>query len=659
MIDFQEVRKLFGTRAILDDASFRVNKDERVGLVGPNGAGKSTIFNMISGEMAPDKGEVAIPRKARIGFLKQQLDFFKDDEPVVAYVASASGELPQLQERIHEIEAELAKRPDAETQAELLDELGRLQTHFEHLGGYEMRHRAEAALKGLGFRQEDLERPMGSFSGGWQMRACMARTLLGEPDILLLDEPSNYLDTPAVEWLQRRLKVFQGTLLLISHDRFLLNTLTNVTLEIDNGHVTRYPGNYEYYVREREERRAHAIAASKNIERQKEQLERNINRFRAKASKASQVKSWEKMLDRIEDVDVLDDLHFRGSIRIPPPPHSGVETVRLEGVGHSYDGSKWIFNDVDLRLERGDKIGIVGYNGTGKTTLLRVLAGRFDPSTGRRTLGHKVVIGYQAQEFAELLPPEQMAMDVVKEASGGNVTTQRVREILGAFGFSGEAATKQCQVLSGGEKIRLCFARIFVNPPNFLVLDEPTTHLDIAAREALQAAVKSYEGTVCVVSHDIEFVRAVATNVVEMLPGQMIRHFGDYEYYRERLAIREREEEAAIAPAKGQGAKEAAPVNAKDQRRERAQRRQELSKDKKRLETEIAKLESIIEKSEAERAEIFSQLSNPSPEIAYAALNIRAAELEKLIEESTARWDAASSELEPIQAEYAKIHEQG
>ena len=653
MIDFKNVRKTFGQRDILDDASFRVNRNERVGLVGPNGAGKSTIFNLICGEQTPEKGEITIPQKARIGFLKQQLDFFKDDEAVVAYVASASGELPKIQERIHEIEAELAKQPADNT--ELLEELGDLQTHFEHLGGYDMRHKAEAALKGLGFREEDLERPMGSFSGGWQMRACMARTLLGEPDILLLDEPSNYLDTPAVEWLQRRLNAFQGTMLLISHDRFLLNTLTDTTMEIDNGHVTRYPGNYTYYVQEREERRRHAEASSKNIERRKEQLERNINRFRAKASKASQVKSWEKMLDRIEDVEVPDDLHFRGSIRIPPPPHSSVETERLENVAHSYDGKKWILKDINMRLERGDKIGIVGYNGTGKTTLLRILAGRFKPSHGERTVGHKVIIGYQAQEFAELLPPDKTAIEVVKEAGGG-VTHQRIREILGAFGFSGEAAGKCCKVLSGGEKIRLCFARIFVNPPNFLVLDEPTTHLDIAAREALQQAVKKYEGTVCVVSHDIEFIRSVSTNIIEMRPGEMIRHFGDYEYYRERAAAREREEDSNEKAVQNQS-KDTAPVNAKELRRERAQRRQELGKDKKRLESEIAKAEALIEASEKEKSAIFTRLSDPSPNIDYAVLNIRASELDKIISDSTAKWEKATQALEPIKNEYEKIHE--
>ncbi len=654
MIDFKSVRKTYGERDILDDTTFRINRNERVGVVGPNGAGKSTLFSLINKEISPDKGEVCIPSRARVGFLKQQLDFFKAEEPLVAYTSAASGELPAIQAKMHEIEQELAKQIVTDTK-ELLDELGHLQTTFEHMGGYEMRHRAEAALKGLGFKESDLERPMGSFSGGWQMRACMARTLLGEPDILLLDEPSNYLDTPAVEWLQRRLKSYDGTLLLISHDRFLLNTLTDVTLEVDGGNVNRYPGNYDYYVREREERRRHAEAANKNIERKREVLERNIARFGAKASKASQVQSWVKMLDKMEEVDVPEDLHFRGAIRIPEPPHSGVETIRIEGVGHSYDGSKWILKGVSLRLERGDKIGIVGYNGMGKTTLLRILAGRFPPTEGERVLGHKVVVGYQAQEFAELLPPDQTAMDVVKDSVSGSIPAQRIRQILGAFGFSGDSAMKPCKVLSGGEKIRLCFAKIFVNPPNFLVLDEPTTHLDIAAREALQQAVIDYTGTVCVVSHDIEFIRKVSTNIVEMRPPEIVRHFGNYEYYRDRVAEQAKEESAA---AKSAAAKpDADNVSAKDRRRERAQRRMELSKEKKRLEAEIERLEKLIEKSEEEKAAIFAELSDPKPNSSFSLLNIRASELEKGIEEATAKWEKAIAEREPLRLEYEKIHE--
>lgn len=648
MVDFQNVRKSYGERDILDGASFRVNDGERVGVVGPNGSGKTTLFSLIAGDISLDRGDISIPSRARVGYLRQQLDFFKDGETLISYASAASGELPAIQSRLHEVEGELSKAGGSK---ELLDELGHLQTLYEHLGGYEMRHRAEAALAGLGFHEEDFGRGMGEFSGGWQMRACMAKVLLGEPDILLLDEPSNYLDTPAVEWLQRRLRSFEGTLLLISHDRFLLNTLTDVTLEVDAGNVTRYPGNYDSYVKEREERRRQAVAASQNIGRRREQLERNIERFRAKASKASQVRSWVKMLDRIEDVDVPEDLHFRGRIRIPEPPHSGVETVRAEGVGHSYDGSKWILKGIDLRIERGDKIGIVGYNGTGKTTLLKILAGRIAPSEGAVSFGHKVVVGYQAQEFAEILPQEMSAFDVVKEAAQGALPAQRIREILGSFGFSGESAQKPCAVLSGGEKIRLCFARIFVNPPNFLVLDEPTTHLDIAAREALQRAVAEFSGTVCIVSHDVEFLRGAANGIIETRPPGVMRHCGDYDYYRERMALPSQEDGG------GKGAQEASADNPRERRRERAQRRQELLKVKRELERRMVKSETLIEESELEKSSIVTALASPAAGLDFAALNRRLKELEDGILKATGEWESAAAGLEPVQREYDNIHE--
>ena len=653
MIDFIDVSKSYGKRDIFDHVSFRINKGERVGIVGPNGSGKSTMFQIICNEISADRGEITIPKKARIGHLHQQLDFFRDTDTLISFAGTADGELPKILDRIHQLEAELPQSAEEKEREALLAEIGHLQSVYESLGGYEMKHRAAAALAGLGFRENDLEKPMGAFSGGWQMRACIAKTLLAEPDILLLDEPSNYLDTPAVEWLQKRLRSYAGTLLLISHDRFLLNSITDITLEVDNGRVTRYPGNYNYYVREREERRRHAEAAQENIDRKKEQLERNLNRFRAKATKAAQVQSWIKMLDRIEDAEMPGDLHFRGAIRIPDPPHSGAETVRLEDVTFSYDGKRNILEHVSLSVARGDKIGIVGYNGMGKTTLLKILAGVLAPVSGTRTLGHKVVTGYQAQEFAELLTPEMTAFDIVKNAAPGTVPSQRIREILGAFGFSGENAEKQCKVLSGGEKIRLCFARIFVNPPNFLVLDEPTTHLDIAAREALQQAVRNYTGSVCIVSHDIEFLRGTVTEIVEMRSPGIRLHCGDYDYYRERIAAEQNAQKAAEADSKTPDADR----NAKERRRERAKKRQEMSRDKKRLESEVARLERLIEDSEAEKARIIEALSVPADNADFGALRKNLSALDATIADATVRWEETASELETFLEAYNALHE--
>ena len=485
------------------------------------------------------------------------------------------------------------------------------------------------------------------------MRACMARTLLSEPDILLLDEPSNYLDIPAVEWLQKRLRDFDGTLMLISHDRFLLNSLTRVTLEVNSGKITRYPGNYQYYVHEREERRRHAEAAASNIERKKDQLERNIERFRAKATKASQVQSWIKMLDRIEDVDVPDDLHFRGTIRIPPPPHSGVEVVRLEHLDFAYEEGKTILRGVDLRIERGEKVGIIGYNGAGKTTLLKLIAGRLNPTGGSRTLGHKVIVGYQAQEFAELLPAEMSVYDIVRQAAAADVTGQRVREIVGAFGFSGDDAGKLCKVLSGGEKIRLCFARIFVNPPNLLVLDEPTTHLDIAAREALQQSIHDYAGTVCMVSHDVEFLRGAADVILEVRDHHVTRYQGGYDYYKEKLL--EQEQKNSPSALRQTSDLNLSSDSQKEKRKERAARRQELSKEKKHLENRVSEMEKRIEQAESEKAEIIASLSDPSGKCDFAALQKRLNELETTIDDATMQWENAASALETLMTEYNAI----
>jgi len=667
MIDFQNVTKLLGGKAILDNASFRINQGERVGVVGPNGTGKTTVFSMILGELPPDKGEIMIPERLRIGILRQQVDLSDKQEDVLSYVA-ATGELPLIQARLAEVERALETDP---SNPQLLNEFGHLQTTYEHLGGYDSGHRAEAALAGLGFDEELFHNPLNSFSGGWQMRASMARVLLSEPDILLLDEPSNYLDIPAVEWLQRRLRVYTGTLLLISHDRFLLNSLTDVTLEINGGKATRYSGNYSKYVVERETRSALAEAARKNTEKRKEKLKENIERFRYKATKAAQVQMWIKMLDKIETEELPEQLHFQGRIRIPDPPRCGAEVCAVENVSHSYDGSRFVFRDVSFNINNGDKLGIVGYNGMGKTTLLRIIAGTLAPTSGRARLGHNVVIGYQAQEFAELLPAEEAAYDVVKHAAPGDTPPSRIREILGAFGFSGDDAMKQCKVLSGGEKIRLCFARIFVNPPNLLILDEPTTHLDIAAREALQDALMNYKGTLCFVSHDLEFIRGTATTILEMRHDRVKRFYGNFDYYKEKLA----EEEAANAPASnsqqnkasssasstsssasnsnsGASSQPQPQTVGKDRRREKAAKRNALLPEKRRIERGLAKCEKIIEDAENEKAEIDKQLMEATPQTDFAALQKRRKALDYDIAEATVEWERLASEHEEFMKKY-------
>ena len=492
MIDFVQVSKRFGAQEVLRDATFRISAGERIGVVGPNGAGKSTIFGLLCGDTEVDGGDVVLPKHVRIGHLRQQLNPHAVDQTLLDYTEDSIPELKTIPEEIHALESRINEMA-ADEKERALRRIGELQHTFEHLGGYDMRARAEAALGGLGFHEAEFSRPFASFSGGWQMRAELARTLIANPDLLLLDEPSNFLDLPAVEWLQKFLRAYEGTMLLISHDRYLLRSLANVTLEIAGGNTTRYQGGYDYYLKERVTRMEHQLAAKRNQDRERERIESFVRRFRAKSTKASQVQSRIKQLEKMETIEAPTTAPNLSKIRLAEPPHSGHEIIRLEGAGFSYDGDRWIYKGLSLNINRGEKVALVGYNGMGKTTLLRTLAGQLDPAEGKRVLGHKVVIGYQSQDFAETMPPEKSIYHIVKDGNPGASEAQ-VRGLLGGFGFSGETVEKKCEVLSGGEKIRLAFARLFIDPPNFLLLDEPTTHLDINGREALENALKEYKG---------------------------------------------------------------------------------------------------------------------------------------------------------------------
>ncbi len=632
MIDFNNVEKNFVDRTILDSVSFRVNSGERVGLVGPNGAGKTTIFNIVNGSLTPDKGEVVIPKRMRIGYLKQQLAGDALSTTLLDYTADAVEELRSITEEIEFLEANNSQN---------LERLGHLQTEFEHLGGYRIRNAAEVALCNLGFSVEALSRPLSSFSGGWQMRATLAKTLISDPDILLLDEPSNYLDIPAVEWLCKFLRAFQGTLLLISHDRFLLDKLTNVTLELNSGNVDRYNGNYSYYRKERENRRIAQEAAAKNIDKKRKTLERNIDRFRAKSSKAAQAQAWMKQLDRLEDVSVISDkLGYKGAIRFPEPPPCGSQSARFEDVSFGYTPDKLIIKELNLQLEYGEKAAFIGFNGMGKTTLLKLLAGELKPQQGQVVIGHNVIIGYQAQEFGELLPPEMSVFDVVRAACGRNFPVASLPNVIGSFGFSGSDQSKPCKVLSGGEKIRLCFARIFVNPPNLLILDEPTTHLDINAREMLQNMLKSYKGSVCFVSHDIEFVRGGADIIYAVSPEGVKKYYGSYDYYLEKV-----QQETTTTTTNETTQKVSIPsVDTKERRRERAKIRQQLAPVRKKLEQKIAKCEAQLEECEEQKEALITSLSSSSS-VDYATTNQEIFRLSNEIEQITLEWEQSTEKL--------------
>jgi ATP-binding cassette subfamily F protein 3 len=636
MIDFIQVSKQFGAQDVLKAVTFRINSGERVGVVGPNGAGKSTIFGLIGGDVHADKGDIVLPKNTRIGYLHQQLNPHAVELNLLEYTEDSIPELKAIPARIHELEAQLDGFHPSEKER-VLKQIGNLQHEYEHLGGYGMRARAEAALCGLGFHVAEFDKPFAEFSGGWQMRAELARTLIANPDLLMLDEPSNYLDLPAVEWLQKFLRGYEGTMLLISHDRYLLRSLATVTLEIAGGNTTRYQGGYDYYLREREERIIHQLAAKKNQDREREQIESFVRRFRAKSTKATQVQSRIKQLEKMEIIDAPATVVNLSKIRIGDPPHCGHEIIRLEQAGVSYDRKRWIFQGLDLHINRGEKVAIVGYNGMGKTTLLRTLAGALEPGAGKRVLGHKVVVGYQSQDFAETMPPEKSVFHIVKDqnpaASEGDV-----RKLLGGFGFSGDTIDKRCEILSGGEKIRLAFARLFINPPNFLLLDEPTTHLDVNGREALESALKNYKGAICVVSHDVTFVRNIAEHIIAIDDSGVSRYPGGYDYYLEKVGERgaggmELGGRSAASPS----AASAKPVEkGKDARVARAQQRE--------AEKALRQIEKKIDKLTEEQAVLTREMMSRR-DADFAAINTRLAQIQSEIKSLEAQWEQTAEAI--------------
>ncbi len=646
MIEFREVAVRYGSEPLFEGASFKINAGERVGIVGPNGSGKSTLFKLILGEMSPDTGDVLHEGSPRIGFVRQHLQPAFPEQTLLQYCLDGIPGFGETERTIARLEEALATTCDGAAKERMLRELGEAHTRFEQMGGYTLEARVKESLGGLGYETADFEKPFATFSGGWRMRAELSRVLASKPELLLLDEPSNYLDLPAIEWLQRFLRAFEGTLVLISHDRYLLRAITRLTLEVDGGTVTRYNGPLDYYLREREVRYRQLLQAKANQDRKREQLERFIERFRAQATKAAQAQSREKQLEKLEEIRLPARSRSAGYLRLPAAPHAGAEIVRLDNAAYAYPGSeRAIFSHLDLRIMNGEKIAIVGYNGMGKTTLLRLLAGVRAPTEGSVTFGYHVEPGYQSQDLAETMNPEESVFNTAK-AAAGTLPERDLRNRLGGFGFDVEDCAKPVKVLSGGEKIRLAFVRLFLNPPNFLLLDEPTTHLDLEGREKLQQAVRDYNGTVVLVSHDVEFVRGTAEKIIE-ISHRGVRTFpGGYDYYLEKTA-------AEVAPAPEASPAEAdAPqkLSSKDLRRQRAQERAAKAPEVKRLKRRVAEAEAAIAKLEAEQAELTEALGNGTLDaqgLADAGKRLRALQFD--LAKLSLEWEEAATALEALE----------
>ncbi len=648
MIEFRDVCVRYGSKPLFEHATFKINAGERIGIVGPNGSGKSTLFRLILGDLTPDTGDVLHEGSPRIGFVRQHLQASTPEQTLLDYCLEGVPGFAQAERDVLQLEETLTTTTDATVKERTLRALGEAQSRFEQLGGYALEARVKEALGGLGYTTEQFAQPFETFSGGWRMRAELSRVLASKPALLLLDEPSNYLDLPAVEWLQRFLRAYDGTLVLISHDRYLLRAITSITVEVDGGTVTRYNGPLDVYLRDRELRYNQLLAAKANQDRKREQLERFVERFKAKASKSTQAASREKQLEKMEEIKLPARSRSAGYLRLPPAPHAGAEIVRLEAAAYTYPGgTRAIFEGVDLRVMRGDKIAIVGYNGMGKTTLLRLLDGVREPSAGKAVFGYHVAPGYQSQDFAETMNPEETVFNVAKAAAGA-LPEKDLRNRLGSFGFDIDDCAKQVGVLSGGEKIRLAFLRLFLNPPNYLLLDEPTTHLDLEGRETLQKAVKDYDGTVILVSHDVEFVRGTAEHIIEISSRGIRRFPGGYDYYMEKVAG----ETAAEVPTKGAASSAATteqPLSSKELRKQRADARAAKAPEIKRLKRKVSEAEAAIAKLEAEEATLTEQLADPSIDPAQRAeAGKRLKELQFELNTLTLDWEAAATALEEL-----------
>jgi len=532
MVSFTRISKQYGKQILFVDASFQLNPGEKVGLVGPNGSGKTTLFRMVVGEEAPDDGDVSVPKKLTIGYFRQDVEEMSG-RSVLDETIAGSGRLGQLHHELEDLNHAMADPDRADDMDRILARFGEVQEEYEHLGGYALEAQAREILHGLGFEDDRIDGDVGELSGGWKMRVAMARVLLGKPDVLLMDEPTNHLDIESIIWLEAFLKSVPAALLMTSHDREFMNRVVSKIAEIDGGEITIYSGNYDFYERERAIREANREAAYARQQAMLAKEQRFIERFAAHAAKAAQVQSRVKALDKIEKIELpkkrrVVKFDFR------TPPRSGEQVATLEGVTKRY-GKRLVHDHLDLTIRRGERWCVMGKNGAGKSTLLKMVAGAVKPDEGAVKLGASLRMGYFAQQSLDLLDPdltieEQLQKDFPQESIGV------LRNLAGAFQFSGDDIDKKIRMLSGGEKTRLVMARMLVEPPNFLVLDEPTNHLDLATKDMLLAALHGFEGTILFVSHDRAFLKGLSNRVLELggesgTDAQPHAYPGTYEEY--------------------------------------------------------------------------------------------------------------------------------
>ena len=641
MISVNAVTVSFGGYDLFDNVSFLVNPKDRIGLAGKNGAGKSTMLKLLSGLQNPTKGEISKPNDFRIGYLPQDM-IHQHGRTVFEETATAFEEIQKLEARLDVVTHELETRTDYESDAymNLITELTDINTRMDIIGAGNREEEIEKILKGLGFERTDFHRQTAEFSGGWRMRIELAKILLQKPDILLLDEPTNHLDIESIQWLEETMQTFSGSVMLISHDRQFLDNVTTRTIEISNQKIYDYKTNYSRYLVLRQERKEQQENAAKNQQKVIDQTEALIDKYRAKASKAAFAQSLIKKLDRMDIVEVDEGDTTAMAFRFPPPALSGKIVVTVENAGKVY-GSKRIFKDANFILAKGEKIALVGRNGEGKSTMMKMIAQQVD-FDGTVQLGHNVMMGYFAQDQAEKLDPNKTVFETIDELAVGDVRKQ-VRTMLGSFLFGGEDIDKKVRVLSGGERGRLALCKLLLQPYNLLVLDEPTNHLDIRSKEVLKKAILAYEGTAIIVSHDRDFLADLTEKMYEFRNGEVREHLGGIVEFMEKLKMYRLTEMNTKSPFVK------AKVEVKEEKPKVDTQADERAKEMKLINSQIAKSEKEIERLEAEIKLFDDKLSDPSQY--QAVVNDKEAfakyeALKKQLETEMQNWEAFQAKLE-------------
>ena len=646
MISVEHLTVEFSARPLFNDASFVINKKDRIALVGKNGAGKSTLLKILSGLQEPTSGVVAIQNDITIGYLPQVM-VLSDDHTVMEEAEKAFDHISEMQQKLEKLNNQLAERTDYESAdyLALVDRFTHESERFQMMGGMNYHAELERTLQGLGFTPADFNRPTKEFSGGWRMRIELAKLLLRRPDVLLLDEPTNHLDIESIRWLEKFIARSASAIVLVSHDRAFINNVTNRTLEISCGKITDYKVKYDEFVKLRAERREQQLRAYENQQKEIADIKDFIERFRYKPTKAVQVQSRIKQLEKIVpiEVDEVDNSYLH--LKFPPCSRSGDYPVICDSLRKDY-GSHCVFHDVNLTIKRGEKVAFVGKNGEGKSTLVKCIMGEI-PYTGTLKLGHNVEIGYYAQNQAQLLDDELTVFDTIDRVAKGDIRL-KIRDILGAFMFGGEASDKKVKVLSGGERSRLAMIKLLLEPVNFLILDEPTNHLDMRTKDVLKEAILNFDGTVIVVSHDRDFLNGLVTKVYEFGGGQVREHIGGIYDFLQKKDMESLDELHTAGSPSANNASTAAPSSANANSSEGKlsyEERKEQAKARRKVEKLVAQCEAEVAHLEEEKQQLESKLATPEG-AADAALFDQYAQIGQKLKQAEEAWENAMEQLE-------------